>query len=176
VLSDPEPWERYEEDEYEDEGPRGGWFESGEDVAPVTNQVYRAECGACHFAYQPGLLPAHAWERILGSLADHYGEDATLDATLTGDIGGYLSANAADRSRVSRSRAFDSLEDGAGKPPRITDTRYFRHEHHEIPRRLVASNDDVASFSNCQACHRGADAGIYNEHQVVIPGLGRWDD
>jgi hypothetical protein len=40
----------------------------------------------------------------------------------------------------------------------------------------VASNDDVASFSNCQACHRGADAGIYNEHQVVIPGLGRWDD
>lgn len=24
----------------------------------VTNEVYKTACGSCHFAYQPGLLPA----------------------------------------------------------------------------------------------------------------------
>lgn len=32
------------------------------------------------------------------------------------------------------------------------------------------------SFSNCNACHQGAEAGVYNEHRVRIPGVGRWDD
>ncbi len=53
---------------------------------------------------------------------------------------------------------------------------YFRREHDEIPPRLVRNNEEVGSFSNCQACHRNAETGIYNEHQVVIPGVGRWDD
>ncbi|MFQ5489045.1 MAG: cytochrome C, partial [Gammaproteobacteria bacterium] len=36
----------------------GGWFSFGKrrpDVAPVNNDLYDRECGACHFAYQPGL-------------------------------------------------------------------------------------------------------------------------
>jgi len=32
------------------------------------------------------------------------------------------------------------------------------------------------SFSNRNACHQGAEAGVYNEHRVRIPGVGRWDD
>lgn len=30
------------------------------------------------------------------------------------------------------------------------------------------------SFSNCQASHRSVETGVYNEHQVVVPGVGRW--
>jgi hypothetical protein len=183
VLSDADDWEGHEADDHEeehayqeDETSPGGWFRSREDVAPVDNAVYRAECGACHFAYQPGLLPARAWGHIMDSLTNHYGDDASLDTPLYQQVRAYLLAHAADRSSRSRSRAFDSLEDSEGPLPRITDTRYFKREHHEIPRQFVASNADVGSFGNCQACHRGADAGVYNEHQVVIPGVGRWDD
>ena len=187
VMSSSEPWERDEErqpeearsaDAYANEAERvpTEWPGPRADVTPVQDAAYKNECGACHFAYQPGLLPGSAWARILGTLADHYGEDASLDATQLTGIHRYLMANAADHSALSRSRAFAFLPGVGDALPRVTTTAYFRREHHEIPTRFVQGNTGVGSFSNCQACHRNADAGIYNEHQVVIPGVGQWDD
>ena len=34
-------------------------------VAPVTNALYAEECGSCHFAYPPGLLPASSWQQVM---------------------------------------------------------------------------------------------------------------
>lgn len=180
VLSDSQRWgwskDDYYEHELEYEHSRGNWLGSREDVVPVRNATYQAECGSCHFAYQPGLLPGSAWDWIMDSLGDHYGDDASLEEAQSAAIRSYLLANAADRSGLSRSRAFDSLPDAGDALPRITNTKYFRREHYEIPEQVVLGNEDVESFGNCQACHRTADAGVYNEHQVVIPGIGRWDD
>lgn len=166
----------YESEEHEHGGFRSGWLESRADVRPAEDDTYRSECGGCHFAYQPGLLPSQAWERIMDSLAEHYGDDASLETAEANKIRNYLTANAADHSDLSRSRAFAALPSSGDTLPRITDTAYFRREHHEIPNRLVQDNQGVGSFSNCQSCHTGAERGIYNEHQVVIPGVGRWDD
>jgi hypothetical protein len=178
VLSSSEYGER-EDDEYH-EYQYGSWrgprFEPRADVRPVDNEAYASECGACHFAYQPGLLPGQDWERIMNTLDDHYGDDASLDPQLADEIRGYLLGNAADRSSLSRSRAFAADSKMMGALPRITDTNYFVREHDEIPRRFAAGNPDVGSFSNCQACHRSAAVGVYNEHDVMIPGAGRWDD
>jgi len=156
----------------------GGWIEPGEDVAPVRDPTYAEECGACHMAYQPGLLPADAWRQVMTpeGLGDHYGDDASLPDGLRTEIAAYLEANAADAARRSRSRAFAVGDAGSGAQPRISETRYFRNEHHEIPQRLVADNADVGSFSNCNACHQDAADGIYNEDRVRIPGYGRWED
>jgi hypothetical protein len=176
-----EPWEESEEERHSErhesgEHERSGWLTPREDVAPAQNATYLSECGGCHFAYQPGLLPASAWERVMGSLGEHYGDDASLDEQQAIGLLRYLTANAADRAGLSRSRAFASGPAAGDMLPRITDTPYFRREHDEIPPRLVLNNEAVGSFSNCQACHRNAETGIYNEHQVVIPGVGRWDD
>lgn len=168
--------EEYESEDYEHGFFRGGWLRSRADVHPVQNETYRNECGSCHFAYQPGLLPQHAWERIMDLLDDHYGDDASLDETQTAEIRSYLLDNAADRASLSRSRAFARGADAGDGLPRITNTSYFQREHNEIPTRFIRGNTEVGSFSNCQACHHSADAGIYNEHQVVIPGVGKWDD
>lgn len=187
VMSSSEPWERDQQRQPEDarssEGythdvwrAPTGWPNPRADVTPVQDATYKTECGACHFAYQPGLLPGSAWARIMGSLADHYGDDASLDATQLTGIQRYLIANAADRSALSRSRAFAVLPGVGDALPRVTTTAYFGREHHEIPPRFVEGNNGVGSFSNCPACHRNADAGIYNEHQVVIPGVGQWHD
>lgn len=185
VMSSP-GWSEREEDERYEEGHEsddhesgffnGGWLKSRADVRPVENENYLSECGECHFAYQPGLLPRHDWERIMDALVDHYGDDASLDEKQAAEIRGYLLENAADRAGQSRARAFSSGSDTSDMLPRITNTDYFRREHYEIPPRLVRDNAEVGSFSNCQACHRNAAAGIYNEHQVVIPGVGKWDD
>jgi len=166
----------YESDDHEDGVFRDAWLDSRADVHPAENQIYQSECGGCHFAYQPGLLPGKDWERIMDSLVEHYGDDASLDELQTAEIRGYLLDNAADRARLSRARAFSAGSHTGDDLPRITTTRYFRREHSEIPTRVVRGNAEVGSFSNCQACHRNADAGIYNEHQVVIPGVGKWDD
>ena len=34
-------------------------------VKTVTNPVYVEECGSCHMAYPPGLLPALSWQKIM---------------------------------------------------------------------------------------------------------------
>jgi hypothetical protein len=172
--------ERYEKDYESDDNERGAfrrqWLELRADVAPIDNQTYQSECGGCHFAYQPGLLPRQDWERVMNSLAEHYGDDASLDELHATEIRGYLLDNAADRAGSSRARAFAAAADRGELLPRITTGRYFQREHYEIPVRVVRDNAEVVSFANCQACHRTADAGIYNEHQVVIPGFGKWDD
>ena len=165
-------------DDDDDDLRRGGWIEPGRDVAPVTNATYAEECGACHMPYQPGLLPAAAWQQIMSAegLADHYGDDASLSDELRTEIAAYLAANSADQASRSRSRAFAVGGIGGADLPRITETPYFRKEHDEIPARMVVDNAEVSSFSNCNACHQGAAEGVYNEHRVKIPGFGRWED
>jgi hypothetical protein len=61
-------------------------------------------------------------------------------------------------------------------PLRITETGSFMKEHDEIPKKMVTGNPEVKSFSNCQACHRDADKGLFDEHTVSIPGYGVWED
>ncbi|MDD3518118.1 MAG: diheme cytochrome c, partial [Chromatiales bacterium] len=135
------------------------------------NDVYARECGSCHMAYPPGLLPARSWERVMRELPSHFGDDASLPAEAVREITAYLQANASDRV-VSRTgtKIGDSI--GSGKAPlRISETRYFQRKHNEVPRIMVAENPQVKSFANCTACHREADKGVFDEHDARIPGF-----
>ena len=46
----------------------------------VVPEAYATECGACHLAYPPALLPARSWQRLMAGLDTHFGSDASLDA------------------------------------------------------------------------------------------------
>ncbi len=132
--------------------------------------VYREECGACHVAYPAGLLPAESWSTIMTTLDDHFGENAELSAETTAMISAYLTDNAGKPGRGMLKR----LKGDA--PLRITELPYFVRKHDEVPERLVSGNDEVGSFSNCNACHERAESGDFDEDTVSIPGYGRWDD
>jgi hypothetical protein len=146
------------------------------DVAPVTDSKYQEECGACHFAYQPGLLPARSWQLLLENLADHFGENAELAEADVTQLRVYLTENAAEQARYKRSQALLKSIPAQDTPLRISETLYFKRKHAEIPARLVTDNAEVGSFSRCDACHTQAARGSYDEHAVSIPGLGRWND
>lgn len=161
--------------EYREKGERL-WREARLDVAPVQNEQYAQECGACHFAYQPGLLPARSWRHLMGNLADHFGENAELSQEETNAITTYLVEQAADHSGFKRSEKIARSLGSDETPLRISETRYFRKKHHEIPLSAVTGNPQVGSFSHCNKCHLKAADGSYDEHQVSIPGYGRWDD
>ena len=39
-------------------------FSRQKEVEPVTNKTYADECGSCHYAYPPGLLPSQSWAKL----------------------------------------------------------------------------------------------------------------
>ena len=136
-------------------------------LPPVNNTVYADHCGACHFAYQPGLLPSESWRKIIDDSEDHFGETLDIDADAGKEISVYLTSNSADRSSSKLSKKIMRCLDGQ-TPLRITDIPYIRKEHHEIGQSVV-DRPSVASLSNCIACHRSADRGVYDDDQVSIP-------
>lgn len=148
----------------------------GPDVAPVTNALYQQECASCHMAYQPGLLPARSWQRLMDNLADHFGDNAELVSADQAVITAFLVTHAADRAPEKRARKIATSLRAGDAPLRITDTPYIRAKHRELPVRLVTGNPKVKSLAQCNACHIRAEHGSYSESQIDIPGYGRWED
>jgi len=127
-------------------------------AAPASNPVYKAECGSCHLAYPPNLLPAPAWRRVMAGLERHFGTDASADPRTAAEIGAYLDRDAGQ----GRKRGSDS------GTLRITDTPWFRRQHDEVPA-STWNNPRVKTASNCGACHAGATRGDFDEDSVRIP-------
>ena len=122
--------------------------EDMEDVPPVANDLAKKECGACHMAYQPALLPAHSWQAIFGNLANHFGTDASLTDPARKEIADYYLANAG--------------ENGGTTPQRITESSWWLDTHEEV-RASRWSKPEVKFKGNCVACHEEADQGAYGE-------------
>jgi cytochrome c553 len=130
---------------------------SGRAAAFVANPAWQAECGSCHVAYPPRLLPAASWRALMDDLERHFGTDASVDPAAAAAIRAFLEANAGPPR---------SADDAATL--RITQTRWFVREHREVPARAWR-NPSVRSAANCAACHRSAEAGRFGEHDVRIP-------
>ena len=106
-------------------------------LKPVNNPTYKEECGACHFAYQPELLPSASWMKILNQLDDHFGEEVELDSKKV--IADYLKSNGAENSTAKRARKIvRSL--GNLVPLRITDIPYILEKHHEFQLKFLNEN------------------------------------
>ena len=41
--------------------------------------LYVSECAGCHMAYQPAFLPKRSWKKMMLTLEDHFGVDATME-------------------------------------------------------------------------------------------------
>jgi len=139
------------------------------------DEIYVAECGSCHMAFPAGLLPAESWHKIMLGLEEHFDDNAEIDSETGIYISNYLQQNALKRNETSRfSRMLRNIGDMA--PLRISELPYFISEHNEIPKKMVVDNVEVGSFSKCESCHKDATEGVFDEHQINIPGFGRWDD
>lgn len=159
----------------------GKWlinFQRTKEVKPVTNTQYLKECGECHFAYPPGLLPAKSWEKLLkaDALKDHFGDNAEIDKETLQAIHDYAVENAADKSFYKRSRKIAIATAEGDAPLRIIELRYIKRKHKDIPEKMVKGNNDVKSLSYCNKCHTQADKGVFDADTVSIPNYPDWDD
>jgi len=128
---------------------------------PVTDPVVAKECGACHMAFQPQMLPKRSWVKIMDGLADHFGEDASLDAETLLRVRKYHLENATDSSwlggKFMRGLSKTSV------PLRITETPYWIREHREEVPQEAWKDPKVKSKANCLACHKRANSGDYDD-------------
>ncbi|MEJ2362770.1 MAG: diheme cytochrome c [Gammaproteobacteria bacterium] len=149
-------------------------------ATPVGKQagaaLYQDECASCHTAYPAELLPTRSWQKILAGLDQHFGDNISLGNTSLTTLARYLQAHSAERAGTHRARRILQSIPQDQTPLRISTLPYIQRRHHELPARLVTGNPQVKSLSNCIACHRGAERGVFNEDTVRIPGYGRWDD
>lgn len=160
-------------DDHEEKSEHGSSERAGEKyhgnggLGPVNSTTYASACGECHFAYQPGLLPSRSWRKIIETLPDHFGEAVEIDPDATTEIGKYLDSNAAETSSGELS---EKILKNLGKraPTRVTEISYIRKKHRKIAAEVL-KRPSVGSLSNCIACHRSADKGVYDDDRVSIP-------
>jgi cytochrome b len=128
--------------------------------------AYEQECGDCHNAFHPSLLPRDSWSALMAGLDDHFGEDATLDAETTRNISAYLaeySSETWDTEAANRLRRVSEKD-----PFRITASPYWVRKHSGIAPEIF-STPPVNSRSNCAACHGDAATGRFDDQQISIP-------
>lgn len=128
---------------------------------PVQDPLVKEECGSCHLAFSPAMLPASSWRRMMGELKQHFGDDASLDPESAQQITAYLVANAADAGRHGKTKLLRGVKlDSA--PQRITELTEWVHEHRKVPD-WEWRHKEVRTKANCLACHIDAEAGYYDD-------------
>ncbi len=139
-----------------------GRAQAGDDdyYPPVTDARTLQECGSCHLAFPPAMLPAASWKRMMGGLDNHFGDDASVDAGTAAAITRYLVTHAGD----APGRASKLLRGvGAGEAPlRITELPKWVREHRAVPK-SDWTRQDVGSRANCAACHVDAAQGYFED-------------
>ncbi|MDH5694222.1 MAG: diheme cytochrome c [Gammaproteobacteria bacterium] len=146
-------------------------FKRFKEVAPVINSTYKEECGSCHLAYPPGLLPSASWQKLLNkkALADHFGDSAELDEETRKELELYALDNAAEKSYYKRPRKIMASLGTDEAPLRITEIPYIREKHEDIPSEKIKGNKKVGSLSQCDKCHRQAQNASFDDDTVLIP-------
>jgi cytochrome b len=130
------------------------------------NPLYDKECGACHYAFNPGLLPASSWAGLMTGLRQHFGEDASLDEASTRTLAAWLVENAAETFDTESANRFRIV--APDDPYRISATPYWARKHADIPPAVFARKG-IGSKVNCPACHRDAEGGRYDDQAIAIP-------
>ena len=89
---------------------------------------------------------------MMGSLDDHFGTDASIDANTAATIEAFLVQNAKRSKTDSKAGSLASL--------RITETKWFRSEHDEISAAKWKS-PAIGSAANCGACQPGQTRAVF---------------
>jgi cytochrome b len=130
--------------------------------------VWREECGACHLAFHPNLLPARSWVRLMTEQHQHFGTDLALAPDTAAAILAFLGKNAAEFSPTEAGFKINRSVPAASTPLRITETPYWIGKHAGI-RADGWARTAVKSHGNCAACHADAAAGTFEDSAMHLP-------
>jgi len=132
--------------------------------------LFYDECISCHTLYAPFLLPKKSWVKMMDTLEDHFGDDASLEPEDVASIKAYLVQNSAETS--TKEAAFYILESIKSQEDNITlaitKMPYWKEKHERIEASIF-KNKKVGKISNCKACHGDFEKGLLNDKDIKIP-------
>jgi len=145
----------------------------GDDLTPrfIIDETYKDECGSCHIAYPPMLLPTKSWQKLMSGLEDHFDESADLDSETVAHILDYLNQHSLETESGSIvSHWQETIPD---KPPiRITELSIFLSDHKEPYKLLGDSAEEPGFFAPCRDCHKEAEDGIFSKDRLFRGNRG----
>jgi len=136
--------------------------------ALADDPLWREECGSCHLAFLPNLLPARSWKLIMAGQGEHFGTDLSLDVPTAAAMLAFLVRNAAENSPTEAAFKINRSIPPDASPLRVTETPYWVAKHRDID----AADWQlplVKNKSNCAACHLDAVAGTFEDAAMRIP-------
>jgi cytochrome b len=133
------------------------------------NPIWREECGACHLAFHPSLLPARSWKAMMEGQASHFGEDLFLEQDTVKEIETFLVKNAAEQGLTEAAWKINRSIQKTETLLRSTEAPYWIKKHQEISD-AVWEHPKVNGKVNCAACHIDAEAGTFEDAAMHLPG------
>lgn len=137
-------------------------------AAVVQDPLFEAECGACHEAWHPSLLPARSWVLMMASQADHFGEDLLLSPEVAGRVQDFLVRHAAELTETEAAWRVARLTPPEDSPLRITQTPMWVEAHRTLPESTFQA-EPVRSPNRCAACHEDAATGAFANRAIHPP-------
>lgn len=134
------------------------------------NTVWRNECGDCHLAFHPTLLPARSWQKMMSQLDDHFGDAVFIDDDTTETIKQFLLTYSAESELSEPAYQINRSTPKSETPLFITKTHYWHKKHKDI-NKMYWDSELVGSKSNCAACHFDADLGTFEDAAMWLPKL-----
>lgn len=129
--------------------------------AALASRPWGKECGSCHLAYPPALLPMRSWERTMREQEKHFGEDLSLSEA---SVARLLQAASAAPSSWGAWKLNRSAPAGDA-PLRITELPFWRHAHEGIAEARFKP-PGATGRHDCEACHRDAASGIFHPRMI----------
>ena len=152
-----------------------GYFKTARDVpylpfagpALAMDAQWQHECGSCHLAYHPSLLPARSWEAMLGQ-QDHFGEDLALDAGVVASLSSFAAAHSAEHAETPAAWKIASRTSAGSAPLRITETSYWKRRHAAV----TDADWQRVKKIDCGGCHLDAELGTFEPGAIHIGKTG----
>jgi cytochrome b len=126
--------------------------------APLAQlDAWNKECGGCHLAYHPSILPARSWDALLREQHAHFGEDLDLDDDTVRVLHDYATVQAAESHATPLAWKIDSTTPAQAILLRVTDAGYWKRRHAQL------GEDDWSRTKRfaCDGCHLDAAAGSF---------------
>ena len=132
------------------------------------NSLWREECGACHLAFHPSLLPARSWKVLMQEQASHFSEDLYLEQKTVQQIEAFLVENAAEQGLTEAAWKINRSIPQSEILRRITQAPYWIRKHQQISE-AVWQHPKVNGKFDCAACHIDAEAGTFEDAAMHLP-------
>ncbi len=132
------------------------------------NKAWRDECGSCHTAYHPTLLPARSWKALMERQDDHFGDKLGLDDATVAGILDFLLKYSAETGMTEAAYKINRSIPADQTPLRITETGYWIEKHRNIEDKAWR-HAKVGTKANCGACHLDAERGTFEDAAMRLP-------